>query len=150
MEILADQIKGDRQNKHSFVSRMLTALSFVSALMLGIVSGAQAADVTEITSCPHNISSPGPYRLVVDCVVVNGSGIAITAGTRDVELDLDGHTISGPGCDVSALGINVSGATNVRITNGTLRNLGWGIQATGSDHNVFSYLTLVENCIGMA
>jgi hypothetical protein len=152
MEIVTNQINGDRGSEHSFALRMLTAFSLVSALMLAMGSLAQAAEVTEIKECPYTIEnvSQASYRLVVDCVL-DKTGISINHA-EDVELDLDGHSISRPGLgcdDVDKVGINVSHSSRVRVANGTLKKFFRGVLVSTSDHSDFTKLTLVENCRGI-
>jgi parallel beta-helix repeat protein len=153
MELLANQIKGARRREHSFALRMLTAFSLVSTLMLAMGSLAQAAEVIEI-GCGTRIEQSGHYRLAVDCVLAASDEVGISIGAVDVELDLDGHIISGPGCFESKsdmpTGIVVqTKSSRVRVANGTLKQLAFGIRVFSSDHSDFNKLTLVENCLGI-
>src|SRR5689334_18109072 len=83
---------------------LITAFLLVSGLMLAMGSPARAAgvaaEVIEI-GCKTVIQTAGHYRLVEDCVLgaqdEAGISIEINAGGVVVEVDLDGHIISGPG-----------------------------------------------------
>ena len=90
-------------------------------------------------------------------VAPSETGIFIEAS--NVYLNLQGHTISGPGCSTDAavpstIGINV-GASDVHIINGTARALTAGILILGTPaapatHSHLSNLTLRESCTGLA
>ncbi|MEX2438096.1 MAG: right-handed parallel beta-helix repeat-containing protein [Candidatus Babeliales bacterium] len=68
------------------------------------------------------ITQPGKYCLSRN-VTVSSSGVnGITITANNVDLDLNGFTISGPGGSGTGNIISVSGASNVRISNGTVRN----------------------------
>jgi hypothetical protein len=160
MKIIAHQIDGNKRSD-SFTLRMFAAFLLVSALVLGKASVAQVTsppDVIEI-SCQRELRSPGHYRLVEDCVLGVGQiGITITDAV-DVELDLDGHIISGSGCvppgtTETPTGILVqnnsqTNSSRVRVANGTLEKLSRGVLVKASDNNDFTKLTLVENCVGI-
>jgi parallel beta-helix repeat protein len=114
---------------------------------------AQAAEVIEI-GCKGVISNAGQYKLVEDCVLDKTDAVGISIDSaEDVELDLDGHTISGPGCIAAAedrpVGIRVLTSSRVRVANGILKKLVWGVMVMTSDHSDFNKLTLVENCLGI-
>jgi len=129
------------------------------ALMFVMVGLAQA-EVKTLACSPTKevqvIDMPGEYVLIEDCAVER-DGISINAS--DVQLNLDGHTISGPGCDVRPehpTGITVFGS-NVHVTGGTVKGFQGGVQVrtlSGSadrsaDHNQLSHLTVTENCTGI-
>jgi len=149
METFANQIKSCRQTRHSLCSRMLKAF----ALMFVTVGLAQA-EVTELACSPTQelrIDNPGEYVLAEDCAV-QGDGISITAS--GVQLNLDGHTLSGPGCDPRTTGITVFGS-NVHVTGGTVKGFSTGVSVrpnpptASADHNQLSDLTVTENCTGI-
>ncbi len=107
------------------------------ALLLAIPSVALAIDgQVDIATTPYTISEPGSYVVVADLNLgePDQNGIEIVVG--DVTLDLNGHSVAGPGSanGSSGSGIHVvQGANNVAIRNGTLRAWrGDGIQAAGA------------------
>jgi parallel beta-helix repeat protein len=54
-------------------------------------------------------------------LVCDASGDALTIGADGVTLNLNGHTVSGPGAyDTAYAGVRVAGHTKVRITNGRI------------------------------
>src|SRR5215471_18016048 len=79
-----------------------TMLAALSALLVGATQSARAQ--TQITSCPYPgyvITAPGTYVLAAD-LTCSGNGIDITVS--NVNLMLNGHTITGLGGNT---GINV-------------------------------------------
>jgi hypothetical protein len=146
MKTFTSQIESHTQIRHSFCSRMLMTTAFALVfVMTGLPQAASA--VTSITACPYIISSPGQYRLDVDCSVAPGGAISAS----NVHLNLHGDTISGPGCSVvpGTVGIIV-GASDVHINNGTAKALSIGIQVTGNpgvpvEHNHLNNLKLRES-----
>ena len=68
----------------------------------------------------------------------------------DLTIDLNGHTISGPGVDSNKVGIMLSESKNIKILgNGTIKNFQAGILNTGSQSNSISSTTLPDNEIGI-
>jgi len=100
--------------------------SFTIGIFLLTVSLASAQ--TRISSLPYNINNSGQYYLSTS-IVSSGGGITVNASASDVTIDLDGNTITGNG---AGYGVLVSGAKNVEIKNGSIRNFGNGIYADGS------------------
>src|SRR5207249_9674962 len=70
------------------------------------------------TSCPFPITAAGSYLVVRDLSCPTTFGIQIS-NTSDVDLNVGGHTIMGSSAS-SGNGIEVFGATNVHIINGTV------------------------------
>ena len=87
----------------------------IAALALTVQFAAVAAyGQTPITSCGTFITAPGRYVLAND--LTNCRYGVIISATRDVELSLAGHHITGTSGPDSGAGIKVqSGATRVRI-----------------------------------
>ncbi len=86
---------------------------------------------------------------LLDCL---GEGLVI--GAPDIEVDLNGHTISSglvvePGQEDALLaGVRNSGHANVVIKNGTVRNFGYGVRLlAGARFNVVEGLTLEGNVL---
>jgi len=153
---------------------MLIAVAVVFVIMgLPQAASADTKIVTPIRDCrgnpgePYKIEMSGQYRLDVNCSVRTGAnGIAITAS--DVYLDLNGHTISGPGSrcffgDQTSVGIGVGGSnvhivggSDVHGNDGTVMGFSIGIQVIGPpapgvpiEHNHLSGLTLTGNGTGL-
>lgn len=93
MTLFANQLNSYTRTRHALYARLLPAFM----LMFVTVGLAQAAEVTPITTCPFVIDQTGPYRLAVDCTVASGTALLIQPAADGVDLNLDGHTISGPG-----------------------------------------------------
>ena len=87
------------------------------------------------------ISAPGSYVLGTDLTVNAGGGAGITITASGVTLDLNGHEIKGPGGKVGT-GIMIDGAHGVRITNGNLSNLAFGLVVNASNNVVLRDLQI--------
>jgi len=99
---------------------------------------------TPISSVPFTISASGSYYLTGN-VTITSTVNGITIAANDVQLDLNGFTITGTTGNVA--GIIVSGArANLIIHNGTVRGCGsHGINAANATHSRFENLTLTGN-----
>jgi len=91
---------------------------------------AETQQCTTITSVPLTISASGSYCLTGN--LASSSGTAITIQADNVVLDLNGHTLSGPGGS-SSIGIASNLRRGLRIHNGTLR--GFTNAVFIDDHN---------------
>jgi parallel beta-helix repeat protein len=85
------------------------------------------------------ISEPGNYYLARDIEVAAGTAIRITAS--DVTLDLRGFRVAGPGSN-SGRGIEIMGASGVRVMNGTVANFGFAVVVDTSASVVLRDLTI--------
>jgi hypothetical protein len=92
---------------------------------------AESLQCTTISSVPLTISAPGSYCLTGDLAI--SSGTAINIQSDNVVLDLNGHTLSGPGGSASTTGIFSNMRRGVRVHNGTLRGFLNGVLI--DDHN---------------
>lgn len=96
---------------------------------------------------PSNPGPPGkgtpPFGLLV-------------MGARNVVVDLNGHTLSGPrvpgasaderlGHGVEMIGVQLMHSTRVTVEKGTIRHFDAGIDDSMDTHNVFTHLTLEDN-----
>src|SRR3569623_752712 len=109
----------------------------LALLAFFVCAGAQAESqqCTTIASVPVTISVPGSYCFTGD--LASGSGTAISIQADNVVLDLNGHTLSGPG-GTGATGIASNLRRGLRIRNGTLRGFGNAVYI--DDHSSpFSY-----------
>ena len=84
---------------------------------------------TPISSLPYTISSPGSYYLTGD---LNSSTSGITINSSDVELDLNGFTLTGT---ASFDGIN-SGFNQITLRNGRVHGFLIGVGLAGDDNEV--------------
>ncbi|MEX2438097.1 MAG: right-handed parallel beta-helix repeat-containing protein, partial [Candidatus Babeliales bacterium] len=92
------------------------------------------------------ITQPGKYCLTQN-VTVSSSGVnGITITANNVGLDLNGFTISGPGGLGTGNMISVSGASNVRISNGTVRSAQRsGIVLTNASGVILDAIIAIDN-----
>jgi parallel beta-helix repeat protein len=101
-----------------------TLILFAASLTLaGQERGAQSVPGTGI------IDQPGNYVLVANGNARASMAIAITAS--GVSLDLNGHELSGPG-GLRGTGIQIRGASGVRVFNGTLANNAFNVVVENS------------------
>lgn len=136
---------------YAFCSRRLTIMraTWALALVAATLAPVASAAVTDITACPAGISSPGRYRLAVDCAVTTLGSAGIGINASNVHLNLGGHTISGPGCGTqgTTVGIIVNGS-NVHVNGGTVEGFPIGIQVAANGNHL-NGLIVTENCQGI-
>jgi parallel beta-helix repeat protein len=115
----------------------LAAVFFAAPIVLGFTASAGAVDGTiEINQAkvlasggafPYVISTPNTsYRLTGSLSVpASTDGIDVTA--RNVTIDLNGFSITGPGSSGTLTGINAGGQSAVTVENGTVTGFGSSI-----------------------
>jgi parallel beta-helix repeat protein len=105
-------------------------------LMLGMsmtLLAAHQAWAANITRCPITISQPGHYHVRTDLTYPAGTAISIEA--NDVQLHLNGHTLSGNGTGL--VGVLVSGSSRVSVVGDTATNFAFNVVLlNSSDSNV--------------
>lgn len=104
-----------------------TPMFLNKAALISDGSGVHA--VTKATT----ITQPGSYVLLRD-IVLEEPGTAILIAADNVSLDLNGHTIRGPG-NKQGVGIAVEGVSGISIHNGNIVDFGTGIRVANA-HNV--------------
>jgi nitrous oxidase accessory protein NosD len=77
------------------------------------------------------IDTPGNYVLIRD-LFAGSSQTALTIKANNVTVDLNGYEIGGSGT-ISGTGILIDGATGVKIRNGYVRDLGFGVTVMNSN-----------------
>lgn len=113
---------------------------------------------------PITITSPGKYLLTSD-LATSGANDAIDVSATDVEIDLNGHTISGGGAcsgngplgvtcvgldSGAGLSVTATGALRVHIHDGTVHGFTTGIAILNADYGtVVDHLTVTQNHDGM-
>jgi len=133
-------------------NKMSSVLVFVLVASVSLLGGspAKAAPVTKITSCPFPITAAGSYLVVRDLSCPTTFGIQIS-NTSDVDLNVGGHTIMGSSAS-SGNGIEVFGATNVHIINGTVTgftDMSGVLLGPGSSGTDVEAMTLTGNGEGL-
>lgn len=93
---------------------------FSTILLAGTVF---ASGVIDIAYSPYTISQPGSYLVVKNLTTAQNLN-CITINASDVAIDLNGHTLYGPGTTAGSFGNGISSASgdNITITNGAIRN----------------------------
>lgn len=133
-----------KKNQESRVAKQTT---LVVCLFVGILFAmANTVLAAPIKSCTV-IKKAGQYKLVAD---LSGSRTCITITASDVELSLNGHTISGPGNEVEEwIGILVVGVSNVNIKGpGIVTDFRRGVNFEGVDYSEVKDVTSTGNYFG--
>ena len=103
-----------------------TALMLMIGCLVLVTTVTLAGDgQIDIATLPYTISQPGSYVVVKDLTLSTTGADGITITANNVTLDLNGHTLTGPGKYAGSYdrGITVPGyLTNVEVRNGTVRN----------------------------
>lgn len=114
---LRETIGGKKPAAHAVTAR--ASMLVLAGLVTGIVAPATASDLCGTTilanlTLDHDLTCPG-----------NG----LIVGADGITINLNGHTIVGPG---SGVGISVSNRTGVVIVGGTVKNFLAGVQLVNS------------------
>lgn len=82
-----------------------------------------ASGVIDIAYSPYTINNGGSYIVVKDLTTAQNLN-CITINTSNVTIDLNGHTLYGPGttAGTGGDGIHSAAGDNITITNGSIRN----------------------------
>jgi hypothetical protein len=121
------------------MKREVMSLALRVAVPLTLLAVAPTHAATKISQFGYTITTPGTYQVTTD---LSGSGNAITTNASNVDLSLNGHTLSGDG---SGLGIYVPGQSNVSIHHRTVQSFGRGIVFQGTLNGSASHLTVRQN-----
>lgn len=98
------------------------------ALLAPVAAQAESTQCTPVTSVPITVSAPGSYCLTGDLTsTVTGTDVAITIDADYVTLDLNGHSLVGPGSDTGGRGILALAHHDVHVRNGTVRGFSYGV-----------------------
>ena len=131
-------------NKSAF-NKIATALllgTTVSALLMALPGTSNGAQPIAIHSCT-DITTSGSYKLVAD---LTGSSNCITIWASNVDLRLNGHTITGSGTNTLWWGIGVVVQTNVKIKGpGLITNFAFGVRLNGTDSSEVTEVTANNN-----
>jgi parallel beta-helix repeat protein len=137
------------------ITRAAFGLTTLTALLFVLPQTSQSSPPISITGCT-TISSSGQYRLDTDLTFTPGpaglptSSTCITIGASNVDLNLNGHTITGPGggSDGTA-GISVTAKTMVDIKGpGIITSFGRGIDFDGVTSSDVKQVTATGNFFG--
>lgn len=150
---LINQAKEERKMKKGRGRRTLRGTGLTVCVLVGLLfalAGAvQADDAIPISSCT-TISMPGEFELIANLTASPGT-TCITITASDVELELNGHTISGPGGGVDDFkaGIQVVGVMDVEIEGpGVVTGFARGIDFNGVDDSEVKGVTAMGNFFG--
>jgi parallel beta-helix repeat protein len=119
--------------------------TILSALILAFSETSNAAPPIAINSCTE-INTSGNYKLVAD---LTSESNCITIFASNVNLRLDGHTITGAGANTLWSGILIVGQTNVNIKGpGVITNFAFGVHFSGTDSSEVTDVTATNNSHG--
>ena len=113
-----------------------TAALFLACLSLLLVPAAATNDL-----CGATITASLKLDHDLTC-----SGNGFIVGADGIKIDLNGHTLIGPG---SGVGISLSGRTNVSIVAGTVLNFAFGVQMINSTDIVIKKNVFRQNAEGI-
>jgi hypothetical protein len=106
----------------------------------------------DLLSPPYLINAPGSYILTGPLVVTQSAVNAIWVTANNVDLDLNGFTILGPGNTTVSAIFQSSGNRNLKVRNGYLQNWAgssaYGVNASGSQ-NTLEDLVVCRNGRGL-
>ena len=129
---------------------MKTKYVMTSVLLLLVISSLFAGDgQIDIATLPFTISQSGSYVVTCNLSLSTTNTNGITIGADDVSLDLNGHTLKGPGkaAGTSGSGISVSSSHyNIVVRNGIIRD--WriiGVSASNARNSRFESLQCYNN-----
>ncbi|MFH0907459.1 MAG: hypothetical protein V1929_01685 [bacterium] len=133
---------------------------WVFVLFLGLASLSRAQtgriDITQ-AMMPLTITGSGPYRLVENVRVTNAGVHGISVQASDVNIDLRGRELRGPGRDAGCGIYQAADFSGLTVSNGAIvewwhdgspaAEAGHGVLALGSD-NMFDGIQLMTNTVG--
>jgi Periplasmic copper-binding protein (NosD) len=119
---------------------LLPAAIVAVSLLIATPASAQRSEPQPIF-VRGSISTPGSYILSRDLSVGAGQDPAIVITASGVTLDLNGHEITGPG-GKQGTGIMIDGARGVKVVNGNLSNLAFGVIVNNSNNVVLRDLQI--------
>ncbi len=111
-----------------------------SALLLVVITACVtfASSASAAIECGDVILSDKVLKRDLDCRG-SASNFGLEVGADDVTLDLGGHAITGKSRQE---GVRVPGRSGVKVTNGSLRTFGVGVQAGGGNQTTLTKLVI--------
>jgi len=104
----------------------------VICVAIAIAAADTAAAQTRMVKAPATLTQPGAYVLERSHES-NDATTAITIAGNYITLDLNGHTLVGPG-NKQGVGVSIANASGVRVSNGVIAGFGIGVEVQGSSH----------------
>lgn len=106
------------------------AITPLTAALLTLAPGASAAAAPRAVVVPCGTTLTTSVRLAADVVCPEGGGLQLA---RDgIELNLNGHSVTGPGAGTDSSGVFFA-ARDVTVRNGTISGWGTGVTANYSN-----------------
>jgi hypothetical protein len=127
---------------------VVPALIIASALLAASVVTVDTARADAV-ACGAELLGPGTYVLTSD-LSCSGNGLILRDG---VTLDLNGHSITGPGASTSTYGLRLPkgslGGGLAIVENGTVQQFGYGINALDDTSLQADTIRIMKNGIGI-
>ncbi len=129
---------------------MKRTLCFAVLISVPLPFAVRAGDgQIDIASLPCVIEAPGSYIVVKDLTLEDLDTPGIVIAADNVTLDLNGHTLTGPGPEAGATGSGISVVpprANITIRNGVIQRWrGYGIEAKLVNNASYENLRCREN-----
>jgi hypothetical protein len=128
------------------LARVVSVSSFRKCallLLFGAVLVAPANAVRAVVSCGATVVADVTLDQDLVC-----TGPGLVAGADGIEIDLNGHSITGPGSGM-VIGIDVNGRSGVSIRGGTLASFFTGVRVVNSTDVSITGSTLLNNTDGV-
>lgn len=123
----------------SRVQLVLWAVLFVVTMSFSAYGADGQIKISQPDSFPIVIDQPGSYVLTSNITVPSGVNVhGIEVNTNNVTIDLNGHTIIGPG-GYKGFGIYANNKNNITIMSGTLRNFHTGVRLVNDSYEGSNY-----------
>ena len=120
---------------------LLSLLLSVAVLLLAVPVEAQDSTPQFVSLRGTLIDAPGNYVLRSNMTVIPTGPVGIVITGNGVTLDLNGNEIRGPG-GKRGTGIMIDGASGVKVFNGQLANLAFGVVVNESSNVVLQDLRI--------
>ena len=118
--------------RKSVLVRAATALVGGGALIIGMVTAAAGPASASPLPCGTTVTANVTLTANVDCTS-NTTDNGINIGAPDVTVNLNGHSILGPGTSAGTVGVSdIDAFDNVTVKNGSISNFAAGVDAEGT------------------
>ncbi len=117
--------------RHTGLRRAIGVLATSGILTTAMAAVAAAPAAAATLTCGTTITHNLTLHRNLNCRTLTTSGTAITIGAANLTVNLNGHTITGPGVGVDAYGISDIGYNGLTIAGGTVTGFYQGVYVSG-------------------
>ena len=117
-------------------------------IMISLSVTALGVGQIDIAALPYTITKPGSYIVVCDLTTSATNVHLLSVNTSYVDIDLNGHSLTGPGKYAGTSGIGIRGGTgvgNVTIRNGTVKQFRGGGISFSRNNIVLKDVNILSN-----